>query len=97
MGQEISNHNPVLIKIMAKNLPYCSKGLWRLPDEIIKNKKIRDTSERILRSFDKWVSDYIIKECQCESIEELIELRNNGHNPQNKWNKVKISKKMPSR
>ena len=89
MGQEISDHDSVLVKIMAKNLPYCGKGLCRLPDEIIKNQKFRDTSERILRSFDKWVSDYIIKECLCESIEEITELRNNGKNPQTKWNKVK--------
>src|SRR5882724_8204520 len=27
MGQEISDHDPVFIKIMAKNLPYCGKGL----------------------------------------------------------------------
>jgi len=38
MGQEISNQNPVFVKIMAKNVPYCGKGLWKLPDEIIKNK-----------------------------------------------------------
>src|SRR5882724_7361791 len=25
MGQEISDHNSVIIKIMAKNLPYCGK------------------------------------------------------------------------
>jgi len=36
MGQEISNHDPVFIKIMAKNLPYYGKGLWRLPDKITK-------------------------------------------------------------
>jgi len=39
MGQEISNHDPVLVKIMAKNLPYCGKGLWKLPDEIIMKTK----------------------------------------------------------
>jgi len=55
MGQEISNHNLVFIKIMAKNLPYCGKELWKLSDEIIKNKKFRDMSEKRLRSFDKWV------------------------------------------
>src|SRR5882724_5917113 len=74
---------------MAKNLPYCGKGLWRLPDEIIENKKFRDTSENILRFFDKWTSEYMIKECLCESIEEITELRNNGQNPQTKWKKVK--------
>jgi len=36
MGQEISVHDPVFIKIMAKNLPYCIKALWRLLDEKIK-------------------------------------------------------------
>jgi len=61
MGQEISDHNPVFIKIMAKNLPFCGKGLWRLPDDIIKNIKFRNTSEKILRSYDKWISQYIIK------------------------------------
>ena len=34
-GQEISDHDLVIVKIMAKNLPYCGKGLWRLLDEII--------------------------------------------------------------
>jgi len=34
MGQEISDHDPVFVKIMANNLPYCGKGLWRLPDEL---------------------------------------------------------------
>ena len=38
--------------MMAKNLPYCGKGLWKLPDEIIRNKKFRDMSEKTLRSFD---------------------------------------------
>src|SRR5882724_7528871 len=54
MGQEISDYDPVFVKIMAKNLPYCGKGLWKLPDKIIKNKKFRDTSEKILRSFNTW-------------------------------------------
>jgi len=85
MGQEISDHDPVFIKIMAKNLPYFRKGLWRLPDEIIKNKKFRETSEKILRSFDKWTSQYMIKECLCESMEEITELIRNEQNPQAKW------------
>src|SRR5882724_594485 len=68
MGQEISNHNPVFIKIMTKSLPYCGKVLWKLPDEIIKYKKFRDTSEKTLRSFNKWVQQYMIKECLCDSI-----------------------------
>jgi len=41
MGQEISDHNPVFINIMAKNLLYCGKWLWKLPNEIIKYKKFR--------------------------------------------------------
>ena len=61
MGQEISNHNLVFIKLMAKNLPYCGKGLWKLPDKIMKNKKFRDMSEKTLRSFYKWVQQYVIK------------------------------------
>jgi len=35
MGQEISGYDLVFIKIMENNLPYCGKGLWKLPDEII--------------------------------------------------------------
>ena len=46
-------------------------------------------SEKILRSFDKWISQYMIKECLCESMEEITELRSNGQNPQAKWKKVK--------
>ena len=82
MGQEISNHDLVFIKRMAKNLPYCGKGLWKLPDEIINNKKFRDMSEKILRSLDKWVQQYMIKECVCESMQEITELRSNGQNQQ---------------
>ena len=74
---------------MAKNLPYCRKGLWRQLDEIIKNKKFRETSKKILRSNDKWVSQYKIKECLCESMEEITALRSNGQNPQTKWKRVK--------
>ena len=74
---------------MAKNLPFCRKGLWRLPDEIIIIIKFRDTSEKILRSYDKWISQYIIKECLCKSMEEITELRSNGQNPQAKCKKVK--------
>jgi len=40
MEQEISNHHPVFIKIMEKNLPYCGKGLWKLPAEIIITKSL---------------------------------------------------------
>src|SRR5882724_11767578 len=87
MGQEISDHDPVFINIMAKNLPYCGKGLWKLPDEIMKNKKFRETSEKTLRSFDKWVQHYMIKECLCESMQEITELRSYGQNPQAKWKK----------
>ena len=98
MEQEISDHDPVLIKIMAKNLPYYGKGLWKLPDEIIKNKKFRKTSEEILRSFDKWTSQYMIREHLCESTGEITELRRNGQNPQTKWKKVKEDiKEMPSK
>ena len=50
MGQEISNHDLVFIKIMVKNLPYCRKRLWKLPGEMMKNKKFRDTSEKRLRA-----------------------------------------------
>src|SRR5882724_2356099 len=89
MGQEISDHDLVFVKILAKNLPYCGKGLWRLPDEIIIIIKFRETSEKILRSYDKWVSQYMIKECLCESMEEITKLRSNGQNPQTKWKKVK--------
>jgi len=46
-------------------------------------------SEKILRSFDKWISEYMIKEYLCESIEEITELRSNGQNSQTKWKKVK--------
>src|SRR5882724_7822032 len=46
-------------------------------------------SEKILRSYDKWISQYMIKECLCESLEEIIELRSNGQNPQTKWKRVK--------
>ena len=46
MAQEISDHNPMFIKILEKHLPYCGKGLWKLPYEIIKNKKFRDISEK---------------------------------------------------
>ena len=31
----------------------------------------------------------MIKECLCESMEEITELRSNGQNPQTKWKKVK--------
>src|SRR5882672_8944876 len=55
MGQEISDHDPVFIKIMANNLPYCGEGLWRLPDDMVKNKKFRQMSEKKLRAYDKWV------------------------------------------
>jgi len=89
MGQEISDHDPVFIKIMAKNLPYCGKGLWRLPDEVIKNKKFRDISEKILRSFNKWMSEYTTKERLCDNMEEITVLRSDGQNPQTKWKKVK--------
>jgi len=37
-------------------------------------------SEKILKSFDKWISQYIMKECLCESMEEITELRSNGQN-----------------
>ena len=50
MGQEISDHDPVFVKIMAKNLPYCRKGLWKFPNEIIKNEKFRDMSQKRSRS-----------------------------------------------
>src|SRR5882724_8237556 len=89
MGQKMSDHNPVLVKIMAKNLPYCGKGLWRLPDEVIKNKKFRDISEKILRSFNKWMSEYTTKERLCDNMEEITVLRSDGQNPQTKWKKVK--------
>src|SRR5882724_9767199 len=89
MGQEISDHDLVFIKIMAKNLPYCGKGLWKLSNEIIKNKKFRDMSEKRLRSFDKWVQQYMMKECLSESMQEITELRSNGWNPQTKWKEVK--------
>ena len=46
MGQEISDHDPVFVKIMADNLPYCGKGLWRLPDELLKNKEFKERSEK---------------------------------------------------
>jgi len=46
MGQEISDHDPVFVKIMANNLPYCGKGLWRLPDELLKNKEFKEKSEK---------------------------------------------------
>jgi len=39
-------------------------------------------SEKILRSFDKWVQQYMIKECLCKSIQEITELRSNGQNQQ---------------
>jgi len=45
MGEEIRDHDPVFVKMIAKSLPFCGKGLWRLPDAIIKNQKFRDTSE----------------------------------------------------
>src|SRR5882724_6579366 len=80
MGQEISNHSLVFIKMLMKNLPCCGKGLYKLPNEIIKNKKIRDTSEKRLRSFDKWVQQYKTKECLCERRQEITELRSNGQN-----------------
>jgi len=38
MGQEISHHDPVFVKIMANNLPYCGEGLWRLPTKLSKSK-----------------------------------------------------------
>ena len=69
MGQEISNHDPVLVNIMARNLPYCGQGLWKLPGEIRKSKKFRDMPEQILRSFDKWVQQYMIKESLYESMQ----------------------------
>jgi len=38
---------------MAKNLPYCGKGLWKLPDEIINNKSVRDNVRENIEVFDK--------------------------------------------
>src|SRR5882724_565013 len=52
-------------------------------------KQKRDISERILRSFDKWMSEYTTKECLWDNMEEITVLRSNGQNPQNKWKKVK--------
>jgi len=46
-------------------------------------------SEKKLRSFDKWVQEYLMEEILCEEGEqEIKELRENGQNPQTKWKKV---------
>src|SRR5882724_203720 len=52
-------------------------------------KQKRDISERILRSLDKWMSEYTTKECLWDNMEEITVLRSNGQNPQTKWKKVK--------
>jgi len=36
----------VFFKIMAKNLPFYGKGLWRLPDEVIKKQKSSETPQK---------------------------------------------------
>jgi len=46
-------------------------------------------SEKILRSFDNWVQQYMIKGCLCKSMQEITEIRSNGKNPQTKWKRVK--------
>src|SRR5882672_8948777 len=89
MGQEISDHDPVFVKMMADNLPYCGEGLWRLPDEMVKNRKFRQMSEKKLRAYDKWVQEYLLNEMQCENAQEIKDLRIGGQNPQSKWEALK--------
>jgi len=46
-------------------------------------------SEKRLRSIDKWVQQYMIKESLCKSMQKITELKGNGKNPQTKWKEVK--------
>ena len=46
-------------------------------------------SEKTLLTLDKWVQQYMIKECLCKSIQEITELGSNGQNQHAKWTKVK--------
>ena len=65
------------------------KRLWRLPDELLKNKEFKEKSEKKLRSFNEWTQEYQMEELLCENEQEVKALRKEGQNPQAKWKKVK--------
>src|SRR5467141_3773949 len=75
--------------IMANNLPYCGEGLWRLPDDMIKNEKFRQMSEKKMRAYYKWVQEYLLNEMQCKNAQDIKDLRIRGQNPQSKWEALK--------
>ena len=85
---EISDHNLITAKIMAKNTPYYRTGMWKMNAEVLDDQEFKKATKTMLTDFKRWSEEYIRKETEIQDVNGIKNLREEG-DPQTKWEMLK--------